>query len=147
MQHLAQHRVGVLAADRRRQVIIHRRLRQFDRIADQIDGALAGQRMRHRDLHAAEQDLRVLEHLVDIVDGAAGHAEIGQPLDPVRLRFLRRDSMDQTIELHPVAHARGVGLVFLVLRPFRLARELGELLELAVIADREDEKAVGAGHD
>jgi threonine/homoserine/homoserine lactone efflux protein len=36
--------------------------------------------MRHRDLHAAGQDLRVLEHLRHVVDRAARHAKLGQAL-------------------------------------------------------------------
>ena len=125
----------MLAQRRRRPAIGHRGRREPERVADEVDRALAGERMRQRDLHAAGLDLRVGEDLADIVDRAAGHAELGQPVDPRRLRLRAGQRRQQAIELVAVAHPGIVGDEARVAGQLGRAGELAEFDELFVIAD------------
>ena len=98
-------------------------------------------------MHAAVADLRVGEDLVQGVDRAAGHVEAGQAVDPFGLGLLRGDLGQQGVEGLAVAHAVGVGGEARVGGEFGRLGEGAEALELPVVADRQDEVAVGAGHD
>src|SRR5947207_2769829 len=64
--------VVVLALDRWCGVVLDGRLGELDRVG--ADSHRAGQRMRHLDRDAAMLHLRVLEHLLEIVDGAGRNA-------------------------------------------------------------------------
>src|SRR5260370_40225196 len=69
---LGKHLVGLLAELRRPGRHPARRSRQRDRLADQTDMTVLG--VRHVLRHAEMLDLSVLDHLIDGIDRAAGHA-------------------------------------------------------------------------
>ena len=116
-------------------------------------GNRAGERMRKVHAHAARDDLRIGEHLVEPVDRPAGHAQRLRAPRATRAacasRSPRRSAAPATSRLRTRsaffakrasgAHSRTPG-------------DLAELRELAVVADGEDQVAVGArehlvGHD
>src|SRR3954470_18515817 len=72
---LFQNLRGVLAEPRRRARGRHRLAVDHDRRADARDGAELGERARQIELHAAVLDMRIVEHLVEIVDRTGRHAD------------------------------------------------------------------------
>ena len=75
----------------RRRADIARGPAHVDRLADHVHLAVCGRRDRRG--KAQMLDLRVIEHLVDRVDGSAGHAALVEEIDPLgavfRLRVFR----------------------------------------------------------
>ena len=90
---LGQHFLGLLAEFRRPRGHLAWRARQRHRLADELDVAVLV--VRHVLGDAEMLDLGVVEHLVDRIDRAAGHAGLVQFLDPGVRRFLRGELADR----------------------------------------------------
>ena len=96
------------------------------------------------DPHAARLDVRIGEHLREIVDRARGHAGLLQFVQPVGHRLLQEQAGEDRHDLLAVHDA------VVVLEESWIGRELGRpehgagALELAVIADHQHQLAVGA---
>ena len=130
----------------------HRLAVDHDRRADAGNGAGLGQGARQVELHAAMLDVRVVEHLIEIVDRAGRHADrfelVGQILH-LELHGQRGELAD---ELGAVGEPRLVVDVARVLRQLRRAEHAAQLDVLAVVAGGDDDVAVGdrehlIGHD
>ena len=104
----------------------------------------AGERVRQVEFHAARAQLRIGEHLVELVDRSARHAHCFQRREPLALRALRDGLRDHGHQDFAVPDAVFVARKALVARPFRTAGDLAELRELAVVSDCQDEMAVRA---
>ena len=79
--------------------------------------------------------------------GRAGHACGVQRGGQLVAGALGELGAQQRVEQRMIADPRRVGGETLVLGPFRVAEDFGELGELAVVADRQRDKAVGARKD
>src|SRR6185312_12237537 len=126
---LAQHRVGVLAALRRRAVQPRRRAAQRDRLSDQVDAA--ERRMIDRLGDAQMLHLRVGEDLVHAVDRARRHARRVDDLDPLGRGLGLGDLLDRGVEpvavLEPSLVAGVLGIAAQSGRAQRLAQALEHL--------------------
>src|SRR5689334_2735781 len=72
---LLQNLSGVLAEPRRRMLRGHRRTIHHDRRADAGNASALGKGARNIEQHAAMLDVRIREHLVEVVDRAGRHAD------------------------------------------------------------------------
>src|SRR5215213_8891292 len=104
---LRQHFLGLLAELRRARGHAARRARQRHWLADELDVAVLV--VRHVLGNAEVLDLGVVEHLVDRIDRAAGHAGLVQFLDPGVRRFLFGELADYFVQRVAVLRARGRG--------------------------------------
>src|SRR5215213_11658556 len=104
---LRQHFLGLLAEFRRARGHGARRARQRHRLADELDVAVLV--VRHVLGDAEVLDLGVVEHLVDRIDRAAGHAGLVQFPDPGVRRFLLGQLADYFVQRVAVLRARGRG--------------------------------------
>jgi hypothetical protein len=102
--------LGLLAELRRPCCHFARGARQRDRLADQADVTVLG--IRHVLRDAEMLDLSVLEHLVDGIDRAAGHADRVELPDPGVARFLFSEFADLRVERVAVLGTRRRGGVF-----------------------------------
>ena len=80
LQQLTKHFVLMLAQPRRRAAIAHGGCRKLQRTADQWR---LRNGMCHKDLHLTVDHLRIVEHPVDRVDGAARQSNLAEAVDPV----------------------------------------------------------------
>ena len=101
--------------------------------------------MRHLDLQPAMLHLRVGEHLRQVVDRPAGHAGLLQRTDPFGRGAEHRDLADQRNQLGAMGNARAIGGEAGIGRPLGTPGHLAELAELTVVANGEDDVAVGSG--
>ena len=101
--------------------------------------------MRHLEFHAAMPDLRIVEHLVNGVDGAARHPRCLQACNPV-VAFAFFDGLrEQRHQCFAVAHARVIARVASVIYQLRASGHLAEFAELRVVARGENHVPIGAG--
>src|SRR5262245_21320177 len=114
-----QHVVGVLVRHRRRAPDRPGRLRQLDRHTDLPHAALG--RVLDVDDHAAVVDLRVGDHLGDVVDLA--HADVGLHEELVSLVAVAR--LDQRLDLAPRGLFLGIGRAHELIGRPREALEVG----------------------
>ena len=91
-QALAQHLVGVLAQHGGWPAVIDIGLRKPHGAGDQVDLAAADRRMVHFQLHAPRLHMRVVENLLDIVDGPAANPQFAHAVEP-ELRRLGGDDL------------------------------------------------------
>ncbi len=131
----------VLAEERRRSVA-HRRPGQAHGRGDHRH--LPGERMRHLDAEAAGPDVRVLEHLREVVDRAAGHARRLERANPVPRWPAGEERLEDGDERRAVLDARGVGGEARVGRELGPPRHLAQAGELAVVPHRDDQVPVSA---
>src|SRR5882672_10447683 len=139
-QHLAQDRVGVLAEHRRRQSMLERRPREAHRARHQRE--LSRDRMLELDFHAARLDLRLVEHLRDVVDRAVGDARRLQQVDPLVRGLLHEDRLEETRELGAVLHPLAVRGEARIVGELGTAGDLAELAVEIVVAAGEDHAPV-----
>ena len=104
-----------------------------------------GERMRHLDAEAAGPDVRILEHLREVVDGAAGHARLLERADPVPRGPVGEERLEDGDERRAVLDARGVGGEARVGRELGPPRHLAQARELAVVSHRHDQVPVPRG--
>ncbi len=138
----SQHLQRVLRQQRRRPLRRERRPRHPDRHVHERNAA--GERMRQVEFHAARQQLRIREHGVELVDRTARHADCFQRGEPLALRTRGDGAGDQRHERVTIPDALHISCEAFVACPFRMAGDRAELRELAVVADGENEVAVGA---
>src|SRR5690606_7768274 len=142
---VAQYVVGVAAQGGRRQVVFDGGAAQAQRAGDGADRAAAGP--GDVDAQAAVPHLRVLEDLLVVVDAAAGHVGGCQARDPVR-RAARQNGAGQFGHQGVAADDAALDL-----GPARVGGQVGALdggavaLPLHVVADRDDDLAVGHRED
>src|SRR5258706_15878853 len=101
--------------------------------------------MGNFDFQAAVPHLRVLEYFLVVVDRSAGHVtgfELGKP---PRARPLAEYLPQQRDERGAIGDAPRHGGVPRIGGELRSSRNLAEARELAVVAHREDDMAVGGG--
>ena len=135
----------MLAQQRRRAVEGERCIGEIERTDDLRH--LARGRMRQLAQHPAMLDLRLGKHLRHRVDGRARNADSVQQGGQRDAVALCEFGAQQRIEQRMIADARRVRGKPLVLSPFRMTQDFGELGELAIVADRQRDKAVGARKD
>ena len=75
--------------------------------------------MLHGDRQPARHGLRVGEHLLDRIDGTAGHAALADDRDPVLRRLFLELALDLCLERRLVGVAQIVGAIV------RMRREVG----------------------
>jgi hypothetical protein len=97
--------------------------------------------MRQIDLHAAARDLRMIEHLREIVDPAHWNAKGLEQRNPFRDRLLLHHRGQQRNQHITIAHTIMVAQETRILMK-RLTRSLAELRELPVVADRHHELSI-----
>src|SRR5262249_43855677 len=100
---LAKDLIGMLTVRRRRLADRARSARQRRRHA--LDADLAALGMAHRLGHAEMLDLRIVEHLLDVVDRAGGHAGLVEGLDPLGARPLDQHLVELLVHRLPVLRA------------------------------------------
>src|SRR5258706_14106501 len=101
--------------------------------------------MGNFDFQAAMPHLRILEYFLVVVDRSAGHVtgfELGKP---PRARPLAEYLPQQRNERGAIRDAPRHGGVARIGGELRPASDLAKARELAVVADREDDMAVGGG--
>ncbi len=135
----------MLPDGRRRVAVRDRRVRELQRIADQIDRALARNGMRQRDPHAPRRHLRACEHAGQIVDRSRWHAQTLHCGKPVAASPPPGKVVQHRDQAVAVRHAGTVGGEIGIVRDFGRPGFLAEAAELRIVADREDEFAVGRG--
>src|SRR5688572_29390961 len=86
-----------------------RRARQRHRLPDEADRSAILLRRALRD--AEMLDLRIVEHLIDVVDRPARHAGLVENLDPLGARLLFGVSADLLVELLAVLRAQLTGRI------------------------------------
>ena len=149
---LAQDFRAVLAQARRRPLGRHALPVDRDRRAHARNGAALGRvasadRAACRDGPPADR-----EDVGEIVDRARRHVHGLEPGQDVGAVEPRRQAAEMRNQLGAVHHPVGIGLVHRILRQARLAEHAAQLGELAVVAGRDDDVAVGdrkhlVGHD
>ena len=110
----------MLAELRRRRGDLALGARHDERLADHVERRLV--LLLHALGDAEMLDLRIGEHLVDVVDRAARHAGLVHDLDPFRAALVRRVGIDLGVERLAVLRAR-LGVLVLRLLHQRLAAE------------------------
>ena len=85
--------------------------------------------------------------MVDGIDRAAGHAQLGQTRNPFILGLASNHIVQEPIESPAVAHAKFVGDEARIAGQTGLAGEIAELGELGIVAHGEDHMPVGCRHD
>src|SRR5204862_3882737 len=100
---LAQDLVGVLAVRGRGPTDRAWRAREHGR--EPLHLHLAPLGVAHRLRHAEMPDLRVLEHLPDVVDRPRRHARLVQRLDPLGARLLHQDPVELGVQLLAILRA------------------------------------------
>ena len=141
-QQLPEHRIGVLTERRRALVTIDRRLRESDRIGDELEHPR--QRVRHRDDHAALTDLRVGENLGELVYRTARYIGDLQNLEPVRLVLGREHRLEHRRQRLTILDAPGGRAEARIVRQPRLADRGAEALPLQVVSDRQHDQSIRA---
>src|SRR5947207_5861532 len=133
----------MLPEDRWRQLVLDGRFRESHRARDRRRGH--ARLVRNFDFQSAVLYLRIFEYLPVIVDRTARNVcglELGEPS---RARSLAEYFSQQRDEGRAIRDAPGHGGVTRIAGKLRPARDPAEARELAVVADREDEVAVGGG--
>src|SRR6266480_1649215 len=142
-EQIAEYFAGMLSEEWWGQLVFNRRFRKSHRAGDGRAGD-AG-RMWNLDFQSAVPHLGILEHFLVVVDRSAGYVGRFEPFDPVLARPPLHDFADKRDQLAAVPDARRHGGVAGISGELRPARDFAEARELAVVADRKDEVAVGGG--
>src|SRR5437667_273487 len=121
---LCEDRVGVLAHVRRRRSYRARRARQRD--GQVLHRLLAEARMLDRDREPERLHVRVLEHLLHVVDRAARDARLVEHVHPVRARLGHEHLVELRVERETVLGAVGRRLEARVVDERRRADRLAE---------------------
>src|SRR5882762_5120991 len=146
----AQHFIGVLAEQWRREPILDPRLREAHRARDPRQLACGG--MLQLDPDAAGPDLRLLEYLRYVVDRAVRNAGRFQQLHPFPGAAPDEQLLQQPGKLRAIFDALAVGGEAPIVRQLRASRRLAELPVQVVVSAGQDHLPVARaerliGHD
>ena len=123
-----------------------------NRIGEATDGTAPTRCVRQRAREAARRHLRIVEHVGDGVDRPGGDAGPGEARKPVLCRSLLEHAGDERDQDGAVGDARRIGREARVAAHSGMAGDVRKGGELRVVADGDDDVAVGrrerlVGHD
>src|SRR4051812_45474804 len=149
-EQVRQHPVGVLAEQGRRLAIFDRRAGEAHRARHHRQ--LRAGAMLELEPDAACLDLRLVEHLRQVIDRTVRYACGFEKLHPLCSRLLGEDFSEKASQLRPILDALAIGGEARIGGERGAARRLAELAEQVVVAAGEDYVAVAraewlVGHD
>src|SRR6476660_4326744 len=114
---------------------------ELERDPEHLEGADGG--MLDRLDHVARGRMRIVERVGDRIDASAGTAHRLELVEPGIGIVVRKRLVDEAVDHVAVLDAGAVAGEAWVLRPFGMAKHLGDAPELALVADPDGDHRVG----